>query len=246
MRRRSRLTVPGHGEYGLGAKAAIPPVVEVCLIYAFIQGRWLPVCAWLVRTATVAATGQVWPREVHSEGLRSVTKYTIAIYPDDASDEEQRRRARQGPGVDLVVDLSAAGSAITAVTVYPGGSGEWPPGGLAEVDIREALALALRLVAARDVADARRAHTARGAVTPPPTPTDGRRGVRRAGGSGRRGRDAVANSVPTDVAKTYWRLGSAAKVAEHYDVPHQIARDWIRTLRKGGKVPNPWRQRGRT
>lgn len=145
-----------------------------------------------------------------------------------------------------MVDLSAARPAITAVAVYPGELGGWPPGSLAEVDIREAVGLALRFAAGHDLADEPPVLTAGGEVTPPLTPSDGRRGGRRAGRDERRGHDTVASGAPSDVATTYWKLGSVAKVAKHYDVPHTIARQWIQTLRKGGKVPNPWRQRRRS
>ncbi len=170
-----------------------------------------------------------------------VTQYRIAIYPTDASDEGGGP-VRRGPGLDLVVDVSAAGPAITAVTVRPDGSGQWPPAALAEVDIRQAVALALRLATSSELADAPGDSAAHSAATPRVTPTDRRRAARRAGRNGRRGRESVPSGVPADVATTYWRLGSTAKLAEHYNVPHQIAREWIRTLRAGGKVPNPWRQ----
>lgn len=39
--------------------------------------------------------------------------------------------------------------------------------------------------------------------------------------------------APSDLGVVYWRLGSVPKVASHYNVPHQIARDWIKELREG-------------
>jgi hypothetical protein len=51
------------------------------------------------------------------------------------------------------------------------------------------------------------------------------------------------NGIPSDLPKVYWRLGSAAKVAEHYDVPRQIAQGWIKSLRAGGTLPDPWTSR---
>lgn len=173
-----------------------------------------------------------------------MTNFSVSIYPDP-SPNEAAGGPRRGPGVDLVVDLSADHPTITGVTVHPGEMGELPPASLAEVDIREAVALALRLAAPHDLVDAHSARTARDAVTPPPPRADGRQGARRVARNRQRGRNVAANGVPTDVAKTYWKLGSIAKLAEHYDVPHKIARDWIRVLREGGKVPNPWQQRRR-
>ncbi|MBV7708159.1 hypothetical protein NOVA_35830 [Nocardia nova] len=46
--------------------------------------------------------------------------------------------------------------------------------------------------------------------------------------------------IPDDFGVTYWRLGSISKVARHYDVPHHIAQDWIRSLQQQGKLANPW------
>lgn len=42
-----------------------------------------------------------------------------------------------------------------------------------------------------------------------------------------------AAGTPSDLGAVYWRLGSVPKVAKHYDVPPQIARDWIKELRGG-------------
>ncbi|MEU1550756.1 hypothetical protein [Nocardia sp. NPDC005745] len=47
-------------------------------------------------------------------------------------------------------------------------------------------------------------------------------------------------SMPDDFGVAYWRLGSISKVARHYDVPHHIAQDWIRSLQQQGKLANPW------
>ncbi|WP_157171068.1 hypothetical protein [Nocardia araoensis] len=46
--------------------------------------------------------------------------------------------------------------------------------------------------------------------------------------------------APSDFGVTYWRLGSIAKVAKHYDIPHHVAQDWIKSLQKQGKLANPW------
>jgi hypothetical protein len=68
----------------------------------------------------------------------------------------------------------------------------------------------------------------------------------------RRTRRASERSGPTvtgvasDLPKVYWQLGgSAAKIAEYYDVPPQIARGWIKALRDGGALPDPWSGRTR-
>jgi hypothetical protein len=46
--------------------------------------------------------------------------------------------------------------------------------------------------------------------------------------------------TPSDLAVVYWREGTIAKVANHYSVPRHIAQRWIKLLRQGGTVPNPW------
>lgn len=46
--------------------------------------------------------------------------------------------------------------------------------------------------------------------------------------------------LPSDFGVNYWRLGSVAKVARHYDVPHRIAQGWIKALQHQGKLANPW------
>ncbi|WP_405161486.1 hypothetical protein OG203_34865 [Nocardia sp. NBC_01499] len=54
------------------------------------------------------------------------------------------------------------------------------------------------------------------------------------------GNRSVKTDMPSDFGVTYWRLGSIAKVAKHYGVPHRIAQDWIRSLQREGKVASPW------
>lgn len=49
--------------------------------------------------------------------------------------------------------------------------------------------------------------------------------------------------APADFGVTYWRLGSTAKVAKHYDVPHRVAQDWIKSLQQQGKLASPWPSR---
>lgn len=50
--------------------------------------------------------------------------------------------------------------------------------------------------------------------------------------------DRPSSGMPSDLARIYWRLGgSITKVAKHYDVPRQIARDWIKDLRNENAIP---------
>lgn len=49
--------------------------------------------------------------------------------------------------------------------------------------------------------------------------------------------------APADFGVMYWRLGSISKVAKHYDIPHHVAQDWIKSLQQQGKLANPWPSR---
>lgn len=46
--------------------------------------------------------------------------------------------------------------------------------------------------------------------------------------------------TPSDLAVVYWRERTIARVADYYSVPRHIAQRWIKLLRQGGSVPNPW------
>lgn len=49
--------------------------------------------------------------------------------------------------------------------------------------------------------------------------------------------DRPRSGAPSDLRRTYWRLGgSVAKVAKHYNVPRQIAKDWVKELRNGNST----------
>jgi hypothetical protein len=48
------------------------------------------------------------------------------------------------------------------------------------------------------------------------------------------------SGAPVNLAVNYWRLGSVAKVAKHYEVPRQVAQDWIKELRQQGSIPDQW------
>jgi hypothetical protein len=65
-----------------------------------------------------------------------------------------------------------------------------------------------------------------------------------AGGSAVR-RHAASRSqtgIPPDLARVYWNLGgSTVKVAKHYDVPHHIAKDWVRELRNQNVIATRWK-----
>lgn len=52
------------------------------------------------------------------------------------------------------------------------------------------------------------------------------------------------DDMPSDFGVYYWRLGSLAKVAKHYDVPHHVAQSWIKKLQRDGKVASQWPKNG--
>lgn len=52
------------------------------------------------------------------------------------------------------------------------------------------------------------------------------------------------DAIPSDFGVNYWRLGSLAKVAKHYDVPHHVAQSWIKKLQRDGKVASQWPKAG--
>lgn len=57
-------------------------------------------------------------------------------------------------------------------------------------------------------------------------------GVIRRSTAGRRVGAASKTSFPPDFARVYWRLGSIARVAKHYDISRHVAKDWIRELQE--------------
>ena len=46
--------------------------------------------------------------------------------------------------------------------------------------------------------------------------------------------------MPSDFGVNYWRLGTITKVARHYDVPHHVAKGWIKALQDQRQLSPPW------
>jgi hypothetical protein len=132
-----------------------------------------------------------------------------------------------------VVRVDATGTHLVTVRTTPG----WVPLALAELDFAGLI------------------HTATAPRSPDPTlPTSTGSGV--GNGSGRTPARAATPAaavpatgrrqapeippVPSDFGVTYWRLGSIAKVAHHYDVPHRTAQAWIKALQHHRTPANPW------
>lgn len=53
-------------------------------------------------------------------------------------------------------------------------------------------------------------------------------------------RTRSSTGAPPDLARVYWRLASVPKVAKHYDVPRQVARDWVNELQRRQAIPKAW------
>ncbi|QIS23397.1 hypothetical protein [Nocardia terpenica] len=129
-----------------------------------------------------------------------------------------------------VVHVDATGTHL--VTVRTATSGAQVPQGLAELDFADLIATA---AAPRSPDPAPPASTVSAGSARPratePTPAVPARVHRQV---------PEIPPVPSDFGVTYWRLGSVAKVARHYDVPHRTAQAWIKALQHQGKLANPW------
>jgi hypothetical protein len=161
-----------------------------------------------------------------------------------------------GPGFTARVSVTRGGAVPTELSLRIGPDGTTLPTALAELDF----AALTRAAAALSRGDFTLAVPPQeppddGTDDAPAPAGDGRHPTREplpaGGASGRRGSGAVpgagsgSTGLPADLAVVYWRLGSAPKVAEHYDVTPQIARAWLKTLRGEGKVRDPWGRRSR-
>ncbi|MFI6133217.1 hypothetical protein [Micromonospora sp. NPDC051141] len=149
--------------------------------------------------------------------------------------------------IKAVVDLASAGPTVREISVRPDDGGSTVPQKLAALDFRQIVEIASRLsgeaeapgsvpdIVDRDDMDrdepAQRIDGGRTSAPADKVPP------------GRVGKHV--SDMPPDFPVRYWKMGSAARVAEHYSVPRQIANGWIKELRRTGKAPDPWRQ-GRT
>jgi len=182
--------------------------------------------------------------------------YVLALTPADSA----------MPSVIARIELDAGHARIVEISVRPGSAGAPLPAELGDIDLpiliqNAALMSAGRLPTGAASSSATGAQSLSGtapgpsdaeapdnpedadADADPPTPAPARRAARSS--RQRPDRGPNLNGVPSDLPKTYWRLGSVAKLAEHYDVPRQIAQGWIKSLRAGGALPDPWASRPR-
>jgi hypothetical protein len=147
--------------------------------------------------------------------------------------------------VAFTLDASVSPFRLTEVSVQIGSDGSPLPIELGEIDFRAYVSIAVALSAgvfpsrgqapmAGSGPPSDETYESRPSASQVPTVTAST--VRRLG----RKTDVPRTGAPSDLAVYYWRLGSVAKVAKHYDVPRQVARDWIKELRNRNSIPNPW------
>lgn len=149
--------------------------------------------------------------------------------------------------IKVVVDLASAGPTVREISVRPDDGGSAIPQTLAELDFRQVIEMAFRLSgdaeppgSVLDIVDRHDIERYE-----PAQPIDGGRTSVPADKVPPRRVGKHVSDMPPDLPVTYWKMGSAVRVAEHYSVPRQVANGWIKELRRTGKAPDPWRQ-GRT
>jgi hypothetical protein len=171
--------------------------------------------------------------------------YTIKIAPAEGG---------KGPSITVTAALGPDGPRVVELVVQPGAVESTLPAELADLDFGELLRAAAAL-APMTIGDG----------TPHPAATDPhedvapqlfddaalavagldrprtRRKPKKTRNPSFSDRRPTAGQPPADLGKMYWRLGSVAKVARHYEVSNQMVKAWIQILREAGEIPNPWR-----
>lgn len=161
-------------------------------------------------------------------------RYRIEIAPDGVD----------GSSVAFTVDVSASPLRLAEIRVQIGNDGSPLPAELVGLDFHSCMSAAVALSqgvfpsqAEPDTAKPDPVPSSAAERTASEDPTAANPPPKR---SLPRTANPPGTGVPSDLAVNYWRLGSAAKVANHYDVPRQVARDWIKELRDQDLIPNPW------
>ncbi|WP_280427292.1 hypothetical protein [Nocardia brasiliensis] len=155
----------------------------------------------------------------------------------------------------LTVELDAGGARVHDIRVIVGDDGTPLPKELAHIDFAVLVETAvlmshgrLPVVAESTEVEPSPDHVPTGAAPATDTVLRADHSVARStatappSGKARRASssDHPSNGAPSDLAVTFWRLGSITKVAKHYDVPRHIAQDWIKVLSQDTKLPNSW------
>jgi hypothetical protein len=159
-----------------------------------------------------------------------------AQYRIDVSSEPQGAGGR----ATFIVEKDEGGLRLDEVRIETGASGVEIPEILGELDFRGCISMALTLLRAGSAAP-REPLSGQEAPLPPtqeaaqetvadriPTPRQAAKKTKR-----------PDSGAPSDLARVYWRVGgSIAKVAKHYEVPRQIAGDWVKDLRDDNLIPS--------
>ncbi|MEU7632954.1 hypothetical protein AB0C34_23730 [Nocardia sp. NPDC049220] len=158
------------------------------------------------------------------------------------------------------VEIDATGARMTEVCAESGGE-TFVPEALANIDFPLLVRTAIMLSGSPAQPNSTSTRVSTDENNPQPAETDGDPVTPPASGDGMAepvegspnqpaGAHERANpqrrqraGAPADFGVNYWRLGSISKVAKHYDVPHHIAQDWIKSLQQQGKLASPWLSR---
>lgn len=160
-------------------------------------------------------------------------RYTIVVSGVDAGGWSITFEVESGSEAEL---------AITQVRIRPGTSNvNFPAMQLSGFDFASSLQLAARLFAGAGDPPM----SVRDSQQPAPLPPNGSVEAPVANGPDltKKSPQQSKGGAPSDLARTYWRLGSVPQVARHYDVPRQVARDWISELQARQELPKSWRPR---
>lgn len=133
-----------------------------------------------------------------------------------------RSNEDDGPAVSVDMSLEDGKSVVTRVSVFPASDGSLVPIELAAaVDVPGLLQAVLTSMTPGALAGSRSAETPNAVKTAEAKPSAPRPKATR-----RKRKD----DAPEDLGAVYWRLGSIAKVANHYGVDKHTARNWVSRL----------------
>ncbi|MDO3110500.1 hypothetical protein [Mycobacteroides abscessus] len=155
---------------------------------------------------------------------------------------ELRSAEADRPRLSVIIEISSEGSRISQLEVFPSLSESPPllPKELGEINLQLCVAMAnsllkslgcpnskpdVELVAVKEESIEQKSET-EGSEVPLRVPQRPAKYVPKTNYSD--GAD-----VPLDLTRVYWRLGSVAKVAKHYDVPRRVAQGWVNDLQTG-------------
>lgn len=141
----------------------------------------------------------------------------------------------------FIVELTAKGVRVDEVRVEAGPVGVEIPERLGELDFRECLSIATTWFDAKSFGiDTANLDSEASPSTSANGPTEESVAAKSRPTRPTAKKTNRPNSgAPSDLARVYWRLGgSISKVARHYEVPRQIAGDWIKDLRNKKAIPS--------